>query len=208
MNTLSDEAHDGAEAERIVEDARGRADELLTEARREAESIRAEARREVIEEIGQRLEDELHDTVSAQVRAFETACEALLKQISEEADRRLAGVERELTGLICTMAGKVLRRKIAEDDRVVHDVVQATVAEAAGAKRFTVRVAADAEDAVRAAQAELLRAADGPEQLEIVADDAIDPGGCIVETERGRFDARISSQLELLGEEIGRVLGE
>lgn len=208
MSPHRGEQAENEEARRLIEDARGRVDDLLEEARREAERIREQARLEVIEEMRARLEAALEETVAAQVEAFERGRKALLAQIHEAADGRMDRIESDVAGLVGVMAEKVIRRRVAEDDGVVRDVVRATIAQAAGAERFTVRVSPAEEDVVRAAQAELLSAADGPEDFEIVADDAIGPGGCIVETERGRFDARISTQLELLGEEMSRVVGE
>lgn len=205
----SDEGgEDDDRARRLVEEAQGRADDLLEEASREAERIREQARVEVMEEMRGRLETALEETVRGQVEAFEGARAALLAQIREAAEERMEQIERDMAGLVSVMAGKVIQRRIADDDDVVRDVVRATIEQAAGAKRFTVRVSPAEEDAVRAAQAELLSAADSPEDLAIVADDVIGAGGCIIETERGRFDARISTQLELLEEEMGRVLGE
>ena len=192
----------------LLDDARGRVDEMLGDARREAERIREEARREFLEAAGKCLERALEEAARGQVEEFQRARESLVAEIRRASEERAEQLERDVFGLVSVMAGKVVQRNIDEEDGVVRDVVRATIAQAAGAKRLTVRIAPAEEECVRAAQAELLRAADGSEELEIVADDAISPGGCIVETERGRFDARISTQLELLQEEIARVLGD
>lgn len=208
METEDRKQPDDEEAQRLIEEARGRVDELLDDARQEAERIREDACREVIEEMRGRLECELQEAISRQVEAFEKARNALLKQMREEHEGHCAEMEREVAGLVGVMTEKVVRRKIDQDDSIVLEVVKGTIAEAAGAKRFTVRVTAAEEETVRAAQAELIAAADSPEELEIVTDDAVGSGGCIIETERGRFDARIGTQLELLEEEMGRVLGE
>ena len=197
----------GREASRLSDEARKQAEEILAQARSAAEQIHLQARAEAIAKAGQRLEEALEETITEQVSAFEHARDDLLTQVRQRAEAQIAQIEVDLTGLIATMAAKVVRRKIEEEDGLVREVVRDTIAEAAGAKQFTVRICAADEEMVRAAQAELLRAADGAEELVIVADDSIEEGGCIVETERGRFDARISTQLELLGAEH-RLLAE
>jgi flagellar biosynthesis/type III secretory pathway protein FliH len=195
------------EAEQMIAERRRQADHLLAEARDEAETIRREARAQAIEEAAARLEEALQGCIAEQVEAFAQARAAILERIEAAAEEHIERLERELAGLIASMAQKVIRRKVDEDDGVVLDVVRATVAQAAGARRITVRVPAAGEQRVRAAQAELLAATEGADELAVVADPAIGSGGCIVETERGRFDARIGTQIDLLTEELGRVLG-
>ncbi|MGC9319007.1 MAG: FliH/SctL family protein [Armatimonadota bacterium] len=188
-------------------DVREEAERLIEQARREAEDIRRRAREETVREVRGRLEEALHETVAEQVAAFEEARQALLAQMRAAAARRADELEREVAGLVAQMAAKVVRRTIEEDASIVLDVVRDTIAEAAGASRLTVHVAPAQEALVREAQAELLSAAEGAEELRIVADEAVGEGGCIAETGRGRFDARIETQLELLEDELAQVLG-
>lgn len=180
---------------------------MLEAAHAQAGEIRRQVRQEALCEARERFEALLAEVAAEQVAAFERAREDLLAQVRAAAEERLARLERELAGLVGQMTAKVVARTIEADDAVVLDVVRSTLGRAAGAGRITVRVA-EADDAVvRAAQAELLSALGGVEELAIVADDAVGRGGCVVETERGRFDARIETQLAALDEEIARVLG-
>lgn len=207
----SSAAHDPDSAERIIDEGRERAEALVARARDEAEQIRHDAREEAWAEAfadaKARLDATLKESVAEQTAAFEQARTAVLERIDASLEERLDQLEQQLAGLVAAMAEKVIRRSVEDDAQVVVDVVRATIEEAVGARRFTVRVPAPDEDLVREATAELLAAADGAERLEIVPDEAIGPGGCIVETERGRFDARIETQIELLEDEIGRELG-
>ncbi len=180
---------------------------VLEAAYAQAEEIRRRAREEATREARARVEALLDEVAARQVAAFEQAREGLLKQVRAASEERMARLERELAGMIGQMAAKVVARKIEADDTVVLDVVRNALSHAAGATRITVRVAAADDATVRRAQAELLSEVGGVEDLTIVADDGISRGGCVVETERGRFDARIEAQLAALDEEIGRVLG-
>ncbi|MGI5817263.1 MAG: FliH/SctL family protein [Armatimonadota bacterium] len=199
-------------AQRVLREGRRESERLVAQAREDAERIRENTREEAwakaLSEARGQLDAALRECVAEQAAAFESARASLLQQISAAAEARFEESERELLRLVATMAGNVIRRKVEAEDGVVLDVVRSTIEQTAGAKRLTVRVPAPDEPLVRAATAELLAATDGAEQLEIVADEAIGPGGCIVETERGRFDARIETQVELLGDEISAALGE
>ncbi len=194
------QSEDREEAERVLARARDDAERIRHE-------VRGDAWAEARAEAEARLEAALRESVAEQTAAFDQARAAIIARIEGAASERLEELEQELAALIASMTEKVIRRKVATEDGVVLDVVRATIAQAAGANRLTVRVPADDEPLVCEATAELLALTNGAGELEIVADPGVGPGGCIVETERGRFDARIQTQVELLGEEIERVLG-
>lgn len=195
------------EVHELIESQREEAEEIVQQARRTAADIRRNEGAAAVEEVRERLEELLHETVAEQTAAFEQARAQVMAEVRQAAEQRMEQIERNLAGLVAQMTEKVVHRHVEADDSIVLDVVRATLAEAAGAAQMTVRVSPAAEDLVREAQAELLAAADGADELQVVADDGIGPGGCIVETERGRFDARLRTQMELLGEELDRLLG-
>jgi len=130
----------------------------------------------------------------------------LLQELREAFEQRLAEIEEEMLSLIAAMAEKVIRRKLEADDEIVLAVVRETLEQAAGANQITVRISPSDEPLVREAQQTLLAALGPVEELQIIADEQIFPGGCLVETERGKFDARIDTQLQLLSEEVDRLL--
>jgi flagellar biosynthesis/type III secretory pathway protein FliH len=204
-----EQSPDGAEeAERLVRESRQQAARLVEQAHDQAERIRCEAHAEALEEARTALRGVVAEMVEEQKAAFASARRDLLQRMEAASQERLEALERELTGLVAMMAEKVIHRKVEAEDGVVLDVVRATIERAAGADRFTVRVPAPEEKLVREATRELLAVADGAEQFEIVPDESIGTGGCVVETERGRFDARIETQLELLNEQVEQVTGE
>ena len=96
--------------------------------------------------------------------------------------------------------------KLETDDGIVLEVVREALSQAAGANQVTVRVSPADEPLVREAQQQLLTAAGPVDDLQILADEQVLRGGCLVETERGRFDARVDSQLRLLSDEVDRLL--
>ncbi len=180
--------------------------QLVAQAHADADGIRQRAREEEVARARDVVDAALRETVAEQVSAFEQAREALLAQVREGFTARLDEIESRSVMLVTAMTEKVIGRKLDLDDTIVLDVVRASLSEAADASNLTVRVSPTDEPLVAEAQAELLAALGAVDQFEIVADQSVSCGGCIVETERGRFDARIETQLELLSEQVERLL--
>lgn len=183
---------DPRDAQRIIAEARARAARVQEEVARMRAQVQAH----------------LRQIVDTQLAAFASAREELLAAARAATRERIDRLERELAGLVAEMAAKVVHRQIAADDTIVLDVVRGTLQRAAGAARITVHVAASDLPAVRAAAAELLAAASAGGELEIVADPTVEPGGCLVDTELGEFDARIATQLAAFDAEVARIVGE
>ncbi len=122
---------------------------------------------------------------------------AVLAQAATERDRRLASAEREVVALALDLARRILGRELAERTSAVADLAGRALAEARERREVTLRV--NPADAAAVAQAGerlagiLLRA-----PLAVREDPTVPPGGAVVETEAGRIDARVETQLARL----------
>jgi flagellar biosynthesis/type III secretory pathway protein FliH len=121
----------------------------------------------------------------------------MLAATSRERDRRLAAAEREVVTLALAVARKVLDRELAGRAEAVADLAARALEEARGRRDVLLRVNPADAVAVRAAEgrlsAILLHA-----PLAIREDPSVAPGAAVVETEAGRVDASIDTQLALL----------
>jgi flagellar biosynthesis/type III secretory pathway protein FliH len=183
-------------------------EQALAAVRRQAEQIRTEACRQAAAEARERLEQALRAAMEEHTAAFQQARERLLQELRAAYQQSLSEIEQEMLSTIAVMAEKVIRRKLETDDDIVLGVVREALSQAAGANQVTVRVSPADEPLVREAQQQLLAAAGPVDGLQIVVDEQVLRGGCLVETERGRFDARVDSQLRLLSDEVDRLLAD
>ncbi len=182
----------------------------MVTAREQAARIVAEA-----EARAQTMRDEIEAvTEEARQRGFDSGYaagrDAALGQASEVVVSARAEAER--TRLAAKDAAFVLARKMAEKivARTVEispDVIADIVGRALAAARpktgpVTLRVAPTDEPTVLARRASW---AGGAAELHVrvVADSAIEPGGCIVETPIGRLDAQVASQLDAFERALG-----
>lgn len=169
---LRAEAED--EARQIVQQARAEADRLTTQRSEELGRAKAAA-----DAFGERVEQVAAD--------LEAACTELLERI-----------QPHVLALTAQMATKVIKRAIAADNTIVVDVVRDTLCRVSHSHRVRVYVNPKDREAVDGQMQQLLRILDEAERFEIVADDEIDEGGCVVRTDQGEIDARIETQLDAL----------
>ncbi len=191
------------QARRIVADAKALAQEHAEVRRREAyEKGLAEGRVAGLLQIGE----------EARRAARDAAC-AEMTRLTEALGTGLAEFERQKRGLIASAESGLIELAVAIARRVCKIRVEGSAdAARANARALLemVRHGSDLELRVSSAEHELLRdiAADfvqNAAQLEhvaVVADPAVERGGCILRTTHGTIDASITGQLDRIAEAI------
>ncbi|MBZ0271686.1 hypothetical protein K8I61_06595 [bacterium] len=126
---------------------------------------------------------------------MQPAIENLGRMIEELAGAReamLRAMEGKIARLAIDAAERIVKRKIEEDDTIVADVVRAAIDEAIDRGCLIVRVAPQEEKIVAELRPELLQLS-GVDDVRVVADPNVSPGGCLIETESGLVDARVGT---------------
>ncbi|MCL6450701.1 MAG: flagellar assembly protein FliH [Acetobacteraceae bacterium] len=190
------------EAEALLAAARSQAEQILTEAREQAAQELEKARLQGREE-GRR---EVLAPAQAEAAAILEEARAALAEAEEEGRRMIERSKEDLVRVATTVAARIVRRELA----IRPETVVGLVAEAlAGLKEDrTARVRAHPGDVVllESRRAELLRSAPGMESLEFQGDEAMEPGGVMIETEHGQVDARVETQLGNLAASMMEVV--
>jgi len=160
------------------------------------EAARAKAREEVAAEYAERF--------GRLEKLLEAALDSLETSRREEVDRQAP----LLVGLWRKMLERLLRREVELDDETVLRVFRELIHRVSD--RTKIRIVlnpADREIFLKneAEYAEIKRAAD---LFEVVADEHIGKGSCVLETGLGVYDARWESQLERIDREIEKILRE
>jgi type III secretion protein L len=167
------------EGDRLVGEARAEAERELAAARDEAERLRRKAEAEGRE------------------RGLGAVTE-LLVGARAVAARARAGAEAELRALAVRIAEKILGRELALDPSAVVDVAAAALRHAGEPRELVVRCASEDLEALERGKPRLLERCRAAQAVRFVADDRVARGGCIVETELGVVDARLSTQLDAI----------
>jgi flagellar biosynthesis/type III secretory pathway protein FliH len=177
----------GHRIEGAVHDASLRATEIVRAAEEQARALVSAAATE---------RDRVRAEAAEEGRAQGLASAAgALASAEAERDRRLAALGAEVAAIAVDVARKVLGRELRADPGAVVEIARAALEAARGRRGVTLRVHPRDAPAVRAGEARLR----GPlSRCALLEDERVEPGGAIVESEGGRVDARIETQLAAL----------
>ena len=206
-----------SEARGIVEAATNRAAIMLSDARIEGERNAAEAEKKARAagyEAGY-AEGERAGHKSAfeeSKREFERQHAAIVKQMQQaiaEIDVMKEGLriaaEKDLLDFSVTLATKMTCHIGRSFREAAIENVKRAIRLIGSKTDLTIRVNPQDFASMETYAAAALRSAAASPAVKIVSDDSMAPGGCIVETDRGRVDATLETQIDEL---TGLLLGE
>jgi len=193
--TIQDAEED---ARRILEDARRQAEQTTADADAAASAVREDARKEGFDEGRQAGYDEgLEDA--------HRLAEQLQRVLDKAIEKRTAIIEEsetQIIELVLMIARKVVK-VISENQKnvVVNNVIQAL---RKLKSRGEVLVRVNLEDVELASDRikDFIRMVENVRAVTVVEDSTVDRGGCVIETDFGEIDARISSQLKEIEDRI------
>ncbi|WP_445435896.1 flagellar assembly protein FliH [Candidatus Borreliella tachyglossi] len=220
-----------AECARLIEGAREKAGQIIALANEQAEALQREAenKKETIEResnseieriVGEhegRLKNELEIEVT---RGRQEGYDAGFKKGGEDFDRVLGKLNSiisslvskrreiiessrdQIMNLVMQIAVKVVKRIIDSHKGVIIENVNEALKKIKSKTNIVVRVNLDDMEIVSHQKNEFISKFDLIENLEVVEDVNIGKGGCVIETDFGEIDARISSQLDRIEERV------
>jgi len=119
-----------------------------------------------------------------------------------------AKAEKEMVDLVILVASEILVKEIKEDRDIITEVIRKAVGELHSKQSVTIRLNnADVEMAVSMHET-FLKEMDDLESLEIVVDNSITPGGCILKTNVGMIDATVEGRLADIHRNLKAQLGQ
>ncbi|MDR0376071.1 MAG: flagellar assembly protein FliH [Treponema sp.] len=186
------------EAERIIAEAKEKAKQIENEARVAYESQKKEAN-----DTGfQTGREEGYNSGKAEVERLIQRMQTALKRAQDKRSEILAESEQQIVDLVLLIARKVIK-VISESQKtvVISNVVQAL---RKLKTRGTVIIRVNMADVKLTTEhiKDFIRLAESAASIQVQEDSSVDTGGCVIETDFGEVDARISSQLAELESKI------
>lgn len=110
--------------------------------------------------------------------------------------------EKMMTEMILMIARKVIKDEIVERREVVINNIKESIKRIKDRDRIDIRVNFADLDMTTAHKDELIKMMESLKKVNIYEDSRVDRGGCVIETDVGSIDARISTQLDTIEEAI------
>ena len=199
------------QSEIIIQAAKNEGDQILKNARDEADEMKVKAvqsghdegYKDGHKEGKEAAKKELADTIKqANAKAQKT-----IKDAKEATADYFVRAEQDIANVVMLAIEKILPQHFLDVPQVVLPVVREAIKNVRDQKEVKVHVCPDSYDMVLMARAEFQgMLTDGTAVLEVVSDESLQPGDCVIETPNGGVDARLLTQIELMKNSIQSVL--
>ncbi len=124
--------------------------------------------------------------------------QAMLSGVARQRRELLTELQPYVVRIAIEVARRIVRRELTTDPGLITRTAETALEQMMTASQVTVRVHPLDAQVLRATLSEVVPAPDQAEAIEIVPDGSIEPGGCVVESDRGIVDARLRTQFETM----------
>ena len=197
------------QAQRIRQEAEDEANRIIGEAARKAEEVEGEIKQKI-----EKVEHEAHDAGykegreagyeegKAEVSRLVENLNRIITAAIEKRNEIVSESETQVINLVLLIAKKVIK-VISENQKnvVINNVVQA-LRKLKSRGEVIIRVNLSDLELTSEHVNDFLQMVENVKSVTVLEDSSVDRGGCIIETDFGQIDARISSQLHEIEEKI------
>ena len=206
-----------AEADKTLSDAHAEADKIVADTKREAEELLAKVQREGYDagykdgkeqgtkDATERIEQELADIV----RQANDKAQKTIQDAKEQTSEYFIRAEDEIVKVVVMAIEKILPQHFLDVPQVILPVVREAIKHVRDQREVKIHVEPDSYDLILMARSEFQSMlTDGTAIIEVISDEALKPGDCVIETPNGGVDARLSTQLDLMKKAVLGVLNK
>jgi len=186
------------EANRVLEQAKADSEMMLQNAREQVSVIEEDARKKG-EAAGR---EEGYGEGQKEAERLVERLHVILDKAIEKREDMINEAETQMIELVLLISRKVIK-VISENQKnvVVNNIVQA-LRKLKSRGDVAVRVNLADLDLATDHTRDFMKMVENVKSITILEDTSVDPGGCIIETDFGQIDARITSQLKEIEEKI------
>lgn len=127
----------------------------------------------------------------------------LFEQIEQSFDEVWKTVRQQVASLALDIARRVIGNVVDEKRDLARDLALKLLVQTRDQAKISIAVHPDDADALRAAEIDLYKVAEGVRLIEIVERSALPRGSVVVETDFGGLHLKPSEQVEVVGKSLG-----
>ncbi len=163
-----------------------------------------EAYRRGYEEGRTKALEELKEDFQLQLQQKQQVFHKLTESITEQFRYFHQKSEQFVVKFAIAIAERIIKREIKTDKEIILRLIREAIHKVAGVERITIHIHPEDEEIVHRHRGELLSrlGRDSVREIIIEPDEKIDRGGCVIESNQGNVDARISEQIRKLESEF------
>lgn len=186
------------EAEKIIEQAKAEAEEIILKAKDNEQDVYDKANHDGFE----RGHEEGFQVGNEEANRLVERLHKMIEGIQQKRQEILDGTEQQIVSLVILVARKVVKIMSENQKSVIMANVVQALKKVKGRGDVTLRV--NLQDAKLTTEhiSDFIKQVENIKNIVVVEDSSVEKGGCIVETDFGAIDARISSQLSELETQI------
>ena len=206
-----------AESEQIIADAHAEADKLVADTKQEAEELLArvqkegydtgykDGRKQGIEDGKSKIEKDLAEVI----REANDKAQKTIRDAKEQTSEYFIRAEDEIVGVVMMAIEKILPQHFLDVPQVILPIVREAISHVRDQREVKIHVEPESYDLILMARSEFQSMlTDGTAIIEVISDDALKPGDCVIETPNGGVDARLSTQLDLMKKAVQSVMNK
>jgi flagellar assembly protein FliH len=197
------------QAQKIRQDAEDQAQTILAEARQKASELEADIKQRVSQTEREAYEKGYADGTAkgyeegrAEVQRLVESLHSIITRAIEKRNEIIEEAETQIINLVLLIVKKVIK-VISENQKnvVINNVVQA-LRKLKSRGDVVIRVNLADLELTSEHVKDFMKMVENVKSITVLEDSSVDRGGCIIETDFGQIDARISSQLHEIEERI------
>ncbi|MCX5750029.1 MAG: FliH/SctL family protein [Candidatus Saganbacteria bacterium] len=178
----------------IIAQAQAEAKELLKKANQEAETLFLRTKEEAVQAGKAEGEASVSENITASLETLNNAI--------KERKRIIKDSEGEILRLSLKIAEQVIRSEVSLHKDVVMNIVAEAVNKVSDRENVIIKVNREDAEHIKKYKDRLSGIVDGVKNLSIIEDSQVEPGGCVIETNLGFVDARVSTKLSLIEQSL------
>ena len=186
----------GATSAEGLSQVRNEAEKIIQEAMAEADGVREESR-------AAGKEEGRAEAASQIAEAMET-----LNQAIKERKQIVKDAEGEILRLSLKVAEQIIRSEVSLHRDVCLNIVAEAIARVSDREQIIIKVNREDAEYLKRYKDRLTSMLDGVKSFSIIEDASVEPGGCVIETNLGFIDARISTKIKSIEEALKKVSAE
>lgn len=189
------------EAARILDRAKNEAAQVVSDAQSERERLQEEARQNGFDQ----GHAEGYEKGAAEAERLVDRMHKMIEAVMQRREEILKETESQIVELVILMARKVIKILSDSQKNVVMANTLAALKKVKARGNVTLRVNMEDVKLTTEHVSEFIQHVENVQGITVLEDSSVEKGGCIVETDFGSIDARISSQLTELENKILEV---